>query len=275
MADAITKNVGKVWAQAANTPWELHCDPFRIAPQMYYIGNTWVGVFLIDTKEGLILLDTGVFEAAYDFLNNIYALGYDPKEIRHIFLTHAHPDHIGSVNQFLQVSKDTKIWLSRTDTEFLHHPINQEEGIFKVPEIHVDCFYDDNVPFTMGNVTIRTRLAPGHTPGTSAFFISMPDENGKTVTVGIHGGVGTNSMSDEYLAKWHLDPTLRQQFIDGCEAMKSEHVDITIPSHPAHGDLMSRRGADANDYRPLVDEDEWARFLEIRKKFAEDLNQKN
>ena len=36
MADAITKNVGKVWWTAANRPWELHCEPFKLAPHMYY-----------------------------------------------------------------------------------------------------------------------------------------------------------------------------------------------------------------------------------------------
>jgi len=79
-------------------------------------------------------------------------------------------------------------------------------------------------------------------------------------------------MSDKYFEDTGLDPALRQQFIDGCEEMKKIHVDITVPSHPAHGDLMSRRGEDPMDFKPLVDESEWARFLQIRKEFAEQLN---
>ena len=41
---------------------------------------------------------------------------------------------------------------------------------------------------------------------------------------------------------------LRRPFIDGCEAMKSIHVDISVPSHPAHGDLFQRLGPDPMDY---------------------------
>ena len=89
--------------------------------------------------------------------------------------------------------------------------------------------------------------------------------------MGLHGGVGPNTMTDEYFAKFDLDPGLRKQFIEGCETLKNEHVDICIPSHPAHGDLMKRISSDPMDYTPLIDENEWARFLQIRKEFAEKL----
>jgi metallo-beta-lactamase class B len=123
----------------------------------------------------------------------------------------------------------------------------------------------------VGHLKVHTRLSPGHTPGTTSFFIEDKDENGNTLIVAMHGGVGTNTMDDGYFEKNGLDKNLRRQFIDGCEAMKSIHVDISLPSHPAHGDLFQRISTDPMDYRPLVDEGEWARFLEIRKQFALDL----
>ena len=274
MADAITKNVGKVWWTAANRPWELHCEPFKLAPHMYYIGNTWVGCFLIDTGDGLLLIDTAIFECTYDVLQNIYTLGYNPKDIKNILLTHCHVDHIGGVPQFKSIS-GANVWISKEDMEFYHHPANQnaaDGGIFKLMPLEADCFYDDSKEMVFGNVKIRTRLSPGHTPGTTSFFIDLTDDDGKVYTVGIHGGVGTNTMADKYFQDWNLDPTLRQQFIDGCAEMKKIHVDITVPSHPAHGDLMARRGEDPMDFHPLVDENEWPRFLQIRKEFAEQLN---
>ncbi len=272
MAEAVTKNVQKVWWQAANVPWELHCDPFKLAPRMYYIGNTWVGAFLIDTGDGLAVIDTTVFESAFDVVNNIYLLGYNPKDIKNIFLTHCHADHIGSSNQLKSMS-GADIWLSKEDTEFFESRANKElSAKFHPVPLHVDKFYDHSKPIVLGDVTIRTVLTPGHTPGTTTFFIDVPDENGKILTVGLHGGVGPNTMKPEYLEKYDLDRTLRQQFIDGCEELKKYHVDISIPSHPQHGDLMNRRGEDPNDYSPLVDETEWARFLQIRKEFAESLN---
>ena len=65
MADAISKNAALLWDHAANKPWLLTQKPFRVAPRVYYVGNTWVGAYLIDTGDGLVLIDTTVFETTY------------------------------------------------------------------------------------------------------------------------------------------------------------------------------------------------------------------
>lgn len=272
MAEALTKNVEQVWWKAGNAPWELHCRPFRVAPRIYYVGNTWVGAFLIDTGDGLALIDTAVFECVYDVINNIWELGFDPGNIKNVFLTHCHIDHAGGVNQIKQIS-NADVWLSKEDDEFLEHPANTNLGVqFKMVPVPVDKHYDYNTPIVLGDVTIRVVPAPGHTPGTVAFFIEVPDEEGKKLVAGIHGGVGPNTMTDEYYEKFHMDSSLRTQFIEGCEDLKKYHVDITLPSHPAHGDLMKRISNDPMDYTPLVDQEEWSKFLQIRKEFAEKLN---
>lgn len=272
MADAITKNVGQVWWNAGNAPWKLKREPFRVAPRVYYVGNTWVGAYLIDTGDGLALIDTTVFEDVYQVIESIWELGYDPRNIKNILLTHCHIDHAGGVNQLVSIS-GAKVWISHEDATFKDHPANTGAGdMFKVVDFQPDCFYSDDAPIVLGDVTIRTRLTPGHTPGTTSFFIEVPDEKEGKLVVGLHGGVGTNTMSNDFLAKFGLDVELRKRFIRDCDAMKNIHVDISIPSHPAHGDLFQRLGSDPMDYTPLVDPAEWARFLEIRKKFAEDLD---
>ncbi|MCR5034290.1 MAG: MBL fold metallo-hydrolase [Clostridia bacterium] len=272
--EAITKNVGQVWWNAANAPWLLQCDPFKVSPHVYYVGNTWVGAYLIDTGDGLALIDTLIFEDAYQLFENIYKLGFNPKDIKNILLTHCHIDHVGGVNPIVSVS-GAKVWLSREDEIFADHPFNKKEGIFKVTEFRKpDCYFSDDEPLVLGNIVIRTKLCPGHTPGTTSFFIEDHDENGRKLVVGLHGGVGVNTMSDKYFEENDLDPILRKQFIEGCEAMKSIHVDISIPSHPAHGDLMNRISSDPMDYTPLIDEKEWAHFLDVRAQFAKDLEEK-
>ena len=75
-------------------------------------------------------------------------------------------------------------------------------------------------------------------------------------------------MNDEYFEKFGVDKGLRRRFIQDYERMKQIHVDISIPSHPAHGDLMQRISQYPMDYQTLVDPEEWASFLEIRKNFA-------
>ncbi|MGD8399469.1 MAG: hypothetical protein PVH64_00820 [Bacillota bacterium] len=49
---------GEMVVQGCERPWEVAIEPFKVTPHTYYIGNSWVGAYLIDTSEGLILIDT-------------------------------------------------------------------------------------------------------------------------------------------------------------------------------------------------------------------------
>ena len=270
MGEAVSKNFNKYVEYSAHAPWKLKVEPFRLAPSIYYVGNEWVGAFLVDAKEdGLILIDTCVFENVYLTIEMICELGYDPKKIRHIMLTHCHVDHAGGAKALQELS-GAKIWLSEQDDQFKDEPANYEmDSTFYVPPYKVDEYYDDNRVLHFGDVTIQTVLTPGHTPGTTSFFITSPDEEGKMLVSAVHGGVGPLTMQKDYLEKYDLPRDLPQQFIDGCRRLKEYHVDIAIPSHPAHGNLFQRRSEDPQNYKVLIDEKMWPEFLDSRIEFVE------
>ncbi len=271
MAEAISKNAEQLWAKAANEPWLLHREPFQVAPHVYFVGNSWVGAYLIDCGEELVVIDTLVFEDAYQMINAIWKLGFDTSKISHILLTHCHIDHSGGVNQIKSVS-GAKIWQSKEDTEFMYHPANQDlDSLFKMADYKADCFFSDEEPLKVGNITIRTKLTPGHTPGTTSFFIEDYDENGNKLVVGLHGGVGPNTLNNAYFEKWGVDKGLRTRFIQDCKDMKGIHVDIALASHPAHGDMFQKLEAEGADWHALIDQGEWGRFLDVRRGFVEAL----
>jgi glyoxylase-like metal-dependent hydrolase (beta-lactamase superfamily II) len=60
--------------------------------------------YLIDAPEGLTLVDTGFPNGAEKILAAIRQLGRAPSDLRHIILTHAHPDHIGSLAAIVRVA---------------------------------------------------------------------------------------------------------------------------------------------------------------------------
>ena len=67
-------------ATLAYKPWTLAIKPFQVAPQTWYVaGQTWVGCYLIDTGDGLILIDTAITESLYMLVDSIYRLGYKPE----------------------------------------------------------------------------------------------------------------------------------------------------------------------------------------------------
>ena len=46
-------------------------EPFQILDNIYYVGNLWVGAFLIDTGNGLILVDSNFPEVLHLLFKNI------------------------------------------------------------------------------------------------------------------------------------------------------------------------------------------------------------
>lgn len=68
----------------------------QIVPGLYAIPVGPVNTFLLESSDGCTLIDSGLPGSADKVLQAIREFGKQPKDIRHIVLTHAHPDHIGS-----------------------------------------------------------------------------------------------------------------------------------------------------------------------------------
>lgn len=64
---------------------------------LYVIPAGQVNTFLLDSPDGCTLIDTGFPDKADTILQAVRDLGKQPNDIRHIVITHAHPDHIGSL----------------------------------------------------------------------------------------------------------------------------------------------------------------------------------
>ena len=85
-------------------PWNYDVSPFKIADNVYYVGNKSVSVHLFDTGEGLLLLDTAYAETTYLLIESIRELGFDPHDIRWIIHSHAHIDHFGATRYLVEKS---------------------------------------------------------------------------------------------------------------------------------------------------------------------------
>lgn len=88
--------MGQIMHQRFHEPWTLAQKPFKVIENVYFVGNTWVSVYLIDTPEGLILIDCAYEENLYLLIDSIRGLGFDPKDIRHLLISHGHFDHCGA-----------------------------------------------------------------------------------------------------------------------------------------------------------------------------------
>ena len=250
-------------------PWKLAIDPFQVSPRTWYVaGQTWVGAYIIDTGEGLILLDTGIAESAYMLVDSIYKLGHKPTDIKMILISHAHLDHFGGA-AIMHALSGAPIYMSKEDDEFMQKDPEETElphDIWHVQHIKVDRHYDDNVAITLGDISIRTLLTPGHTLGCTSFFWDEKNPvTGETYTVAMHGGVGANTMNDEYYkTSKMLTPAHRERFLNDAEKIKKIHVDIALPSHPNQIEILDKAGTYTHENQPYLDDTVWADFIDER-----------
>ncbi|MDZ4163589.1 MAG: MBL fold metallo-hydrolase, partial [Smithellaceae bacterium] len=76
--------------------------PIKLFDNFYFVGTTAVGAFVIDTGDGLVMLDTGINkDDAALMTEDMKKLGLDPSKITLILISHEHFDHYGGV-QYLK-----------------------------------------------------------------------------------------------------------------------------------------------------------------------------
>lgn len=252
-------------AACVKHPYLLDRPPFHIAGNVYYVGNRWCSSHLIDTGEGLILLDTPCASGLPGVMYNIEELGFRVHDIRYIIVSHAHTDHFGAVAAL--VSKTgAKTFLGTIDAQDMaDHPdriekMNQDLGAYNesfIPDVRLE----DGDVVSLGNTNIRCVLTPGHTIGVMSHFWQT-EEDGKALNVGIYGGAGFVSLSEKALKENGLPLEMQKIFTDSIDKVWDEKVDVMLGNHPFHNDIYQKALADRKDGKnPFIDPEEWHRFL--------------
>lgn len=250
-------------------PWKLAVEPFQVAPYTWYVaGQTWVGCYLIDTGDGLILIDAAIPESSYLLVNSIYKLGYKPEDIKKILVSHAHFDHCGGVAE-MKALTGAEVYMSKEDYVFMkacpEETLIPDSGSH-VQEFEPDNFYADDKPIVQGDIAIKTMLTPGHTVGCTSFFWTVKNPvSGEKYEVAMHGGVGANTMNDAYYASSkYMTEEHRTRFLEDAEKLKKIHVDIALPSHPNQIEILDRAGTYRDENQPYLDETVWEQFIDER-----------
>ena len=221
-------------------PWRVKniVKPFRIWGNLYFVGTEPASVHIIDTGEGLIMLDTGYQQTLYLVIHNMHLLGLKPEDLKYIVLTHGHIDHIGGARSLQELS-GAKIVLGRPDREY----VNGENDLTYAKEYEMtfyetfepDVLIDDGDKIRLGNTEITAVATPGHTPGAMSYFFAVSDGE-RTMRAGLHGGMGVNTMTSDYLDRYNLPYSLRDDFKNAMKRLNEEKVDIFLGNHMQHND---------------------------------------
>ena len=247
--------------------WLYEVPAYRVAPHVWNVGGQDdVAAYLLDSGEGLILIDTGYEQTLYMLIDRIWRTGHDPRDIKMILLSHWHGDHVNGCRMLKEMS-GAEVWISEIDEQ--QHQLHKDDTK-PMPTIPYDVehFYDDSKPIKLGRFEIHTKLCPGHTPGATSFWFDDTDEEtGKTYRCAMHGGLGVMPhMKPEMLKANGQSEEQAYRFVADCLEMAEWKVDVCMPSHLNQGNIMPNIPEDTNDYSVFLADYAWRDILMDRAK---------
>ena len=250
--------------------WEHYLEPVKYTDGFYHVGSKSGPCWLLESTDGLILIDTGMPKDLYGIVYNITKLGYDIKNVKHIIHSHGHIDHIGGTRALVAMT-GARTYIGRGDVDMVTGK-NQlqwtnEFGIPFEESFAPDVILDDGDEITIGNRHFKFYSTPGHTDGTLTFFFNVT-EKGRELQAGSFGGAGLNTMSRAYMDKYGLSYSRREKFIESIDKMMDMVPEVHVGNHlgdNAHGAKLGNVGGEVN---PFVDGGTWQWFLNIRRREA-------
>lgn len=140
----------------------------------------YVYAYLI-TGTSCYLIDSGVSGSESIIKEYMAGLGRDIEEIKTIFLTHSHPDHMGGAAAIQELSgcqitagRGERKWMEDVGCQFKERPI---PGFYNLlnRSVAIDNLVSDDIVFSLEEgVTINALETPGHSAGSVSYVLQSP-----------------------------------------------------------------------------------------------------
>jgi glyoxylase-like metal-dependent hydrolase (beta-lactamase superfamily II) len=232
-----------------------------IVPGIHLLGGQELSAaYVIETSEGLVLVDSGLEANASLLKSQMAKLGLDWRRIRRILLTHVHGDHVGGA-EHLRTATGAKVYAGRGDATVLRAGAPREAffSTFYMPDhsphpTTVDVELDGDEVIGLGDVRFRALAMPGHTPGSICYLLERGGlralfAGDVVMQVGSSGSLGTYSA--------YLPPRYRgdaKSFLSSLRELRAMAVpDLVLPGHPVQ---------DPAPQSPRLSQQLWESFLD-------------
>lgn len=198
--------------------------PFKIMGNVYYVGANNIASILVATPRGHILLDTGTQKMAAVVFPNMVKLGFKPADIKVMLISHAHYDHMETMETIRRITGATVAALEAEVPALVSgHDLSSNETWGQEP-IQVGRVLKSGEDIQLGGSTVKVIWTPGHTPGAAAYFITT-QEDGRTYQIVYGGPPGPITGDPRY-------DTRPEDAFNSYKALRAMNPDILISGHP-------------------------------------------
>ena len=242
--------------------WNEPQQPFRIHGDTWYVGVAGLSAILIDTGDGLILLDGGLPQSAEPIRDSIERLGFAVADVELIGLSHAHFDHAGGIAALQRLSGADVIAspheartlragrLVEDDPQFAYG--HDDTGFPAVADVRI---VEHGDTLSLGDVTLQVLFTPGHTPGGTSFTWQSCDA-GDCVSV-----VYADSLTPVAAPGFRFTGAPAGALRRSIERIAALDCDVFLSPHPVFFDMPAKQQSDG-DANPFVDGQGCANYAE-------------
>ncbi len=211
--------------------------PELVAPGVYRVDgigiSNAINILLLENDDGWTLVDTGVTSSARRIQDALSTLGSGPEDLRRIFITHHHSDHIGGLRGVLEWAPQAEVGASGDEAEIIsgvRPPDPQSNPVLRymarnaeVPGAPVGRILSEG-DYVSGFRVIST---PGHTLGHVSL---LRDEDGLLFTADAFGQFPAFRMKVGVMKAFCSDPALAKR---SAEKLLGEDFSTALFSHGA------------------------------------------
>ena len=250
-------------ANRANNDDQTPRDPVQIASNIWWVGHSEVGSFLITTSEGLILMDTTSPEHVTWVIDSIKKAGFKLEDVKYILNSHPHAEHIGGLAQLKKAAPNAKVVTSAGTAAIIasggksdfRNMMQGDEGAEYFEPVQVDATIGDMEEIKLGDVTLVAHITSGHTPGATTWTMKVMD-NGKEYNAVYMSGMSASGVDRGPLIKNELYPEIADDFEKSFAHLKTLQCDFYLYARASSIDLdkkiaMKKEGSNA--VNPFVD----------------------
>ena len=213
-----------------NPDWHRELPGFKIAGNLYYVGTADLAVYLINTPQGNILINSDFPEDVPLIKKSIERLGFKYSDTKIILASHAHGDHDAAVGI---IKKDTGARLMIMDADVAETESTRPGR----PGAKVDRVLHDGDAVELGGSKLTAHLTPGHTKGCTTWTMQV-DEGGKKLNAVI---IGSPNVNAGYVLVGNKNyPQIADDYVKTFRVLKSLPVDLFLGAHGAYFGMLAK-----------------------------------
>ena len=239
----------------ANPDWHRPFPAFKIAGNLYYVGTADLAVYLINTPQGNILINSDFAEDVPLIHKSIEGLGFKYGDTKILLISHAHSDHDEGVGL---IKRETGARLMVMDADV---PAVESTAPGR-PGAHVDRVLHDGDTVELGASRLTAHVTPGHTKGCTTWTMQV-HEGARTLNAVI---IGSPNVNPGYLLVGNKDyPEIAQDYVKTFKVLKRLPCDLFLGAHGAYFGMKTKyEKAKAGEANPLIDPEGYKAYVSER-----------